>query len=171
MKAFRFLFMRCSAFLFDMIFLSFLISLTLTVVVDVLGLKVNAIELIYRLSMENSLFKTLMYMLVIGIYYGLHVFFRKSTLGLWVTHQDFAEKLPSISKAASEDLDLVNSLTNGSKVSIIKRVSNAFLYSSFQMINVALFGLITVFAAFSSSQVAYHESVSGVRIISRSTKK
>lgn len=169
MKSFKFIFLRFSAFLFDMITLSFLIAMFLTVTLDILGMEIGAVDVVYQLSLTNGVFKSLLYLSLIGIYYGLHVFFRRATFGLWLTHQDFAEKLPSIAKAASEDEDMVQDVVK-SKVTFHKRAFNAFLYSSFQMINVALLGVLTIYAAFQDTKVAYHESVSGVRIITRNNK-
>lgn len=169
MKALKFIFLRLSAFMFDMLALSFIVAMFLTVSLDILGIQSDAINVIYHLNTNSSVFKSIFYLALIGFYYGVHVFFRKATIGLWITHQDFAEKLPSISKAASEDEELVQDIVK-KRITIHKRLFNAFLYSSFQMINVAFLGAMTLFAAFSPSQVAYHESMSGVRIISRNAK-
>ena len=171
MNALRFLFIRFSAFLFDMICLSLMLSVILTVIVDVLNVKIQAIDLIYELSMQNGMFKTSVYLSVIGFYYFVHVFFRKSTFGLWATHQDFAEKLPEMSKEVSEDMDLINELASKGGPSMYKRFANAFVYSSCQMVNVALCGILTIWGAFKPEQAAYHEVLSGVRICKRDKDK
>lgn len=171
MSALKFLFIRFSAFLFDMVCLSLLLSVVLTVVLDVLNIKVQAIDLIFELSSQNGTFKTSIYLLVIGIYYFIHVFFRKSTFGLWATHQDFAEKLPEMSKEESEDIDLINELASKGGPSMYKRFVNAYVYSSCQMVNIALCGVLTILAAFKSEQTAFHEALSGVRICKRDKDK
>lgn len=171
MKAFKFLFTRFSAFLFDMVVLSFISSVIMIVVVDVLRMETGVVDILYKLSQNDGIFKTLLYLAVIGLYYGLHVFFRRSTFGLWITHHQFGERMPSISQKESEDADMVAHIVKNHNKGIFKRISNAFLYSSFQMFNVASCGLLTIYAAFKDPQVAYHESVSGVRIISRKKHK
>ena len=153
MKVIKFIFMRFSAFIFDMMTLSLLVSIFINVVIIGLGINLKAVDILYQLSMTNSIFKTLFYLSVIGLYYGLHLFFRKSTFGLWLTHQDFGEKMPTIVKKESEDADMVAGMVGGNWKGIFKRIGNAFLYSTFQMINIAFFGFLTIYAAFSATHM------------------
>jgi hypothetical protein len=167
LKSLKFIFFRLSGFLFDMIVLSFVMAIALTVLFDVLGTQVKALDVIYNLSMSNSIFKSLVYLIIIGVYYGIHVYFRWATLGLWITHQDFAEKLPEISKEKSKDLDMLEEVSSNKVKRFFNRIFVAFLYSSFQMINIALLGVLTLIAGFKDVKIPYHEGVSGVHIISR----
>jgi hypothetical protein len=165
----RFIFFRLSAFLFDMLFLSFLISISLIVIFNFLNAEVKVLDVIYQLSVSNSIFKSFIYLVTIGTYYGIYVYFKKATLGLWVTHQDFAERRPEISKESHQDKDMLEDVGSGKVKKVFGRLFNAFLYSSLQMINISLLGALTFVAGFKKNKTPYHEAISGIHIVSRKT--
>lgn len=163
----RFLFYRFSAFIFDMLTLSFLITIisySATPIVNIFNLNTEFLSIIHELSQQDSAIRSLIYLFIIAFYYGFYMVIGKNTLGLWVTNQTVLIK---VSKPSGER----DSEDEEKKVILLskkERGFNGLTYLAFQMINITILGAFTFFAAFKEgTKLPLHERLSGVVIVHR----
>jgi len=172
LSAFKFIFLRSSAFLFDMIALSFISVVLVTVIFDLLKIDIKFFDVIFSLSKQDSLFESLIYILMICFYYFAHIITRRSTLGIWIISHDYFEKAPSIDEESDEDKEneevkKVAAEDISSMTLFWQRLYKVTIYLIFQALNIALMGFLTIYAAFTHNKTPLQEKASGIYIMKK----
>lgn len=140
-----------------------------------MGIPVEPVRVIYEVSQRNSMFKNVLYLLIIMSYFTFFLLLKRGSIGMWFCGLQYASKNPAIveKKARGEDQgededDLntgVEIIPPSAFMRYVRHLGCVFVYVTLQSLNIATAGLLTIIGAFKLEQQPYHEDLSGIHVI------